>query len=115
MERNRDDFVIAIRSAFLKKGTQQRFSLLALIFFSITFLILGSINYKPIDNLKKLLRETVYLSSFIVSIPENLVGKSYTNISNHFSHYDEYKKIDGSWMLSWLKAQKGASSSRSKY
>tara|TARA_B100000768_G_scaffold172747_1_gene181303 strand:+ start:76 stop:1296 length:1221 start_codon:yes stop_codon:yes gene_type:complete len=93
MERNRDDFVIAIRSAFLKKGTQQRFSLLALIFFSITFLILGSINYKPIDNLKKLLRETVYLSSFIVSIPENLVGKSYINISNHFSHYDEYKKI----------------------
>ena len=93
MERNRDDFVIAIRSAFLKKGTQQRFSLLALIFFSITFLVLGSINYKPINNLKKILKETVYLSSFIVSIPENLLGKTYVNISNHFSHYEEYKKI----------------------
>ena len=26
MQTNRDDFIIAIRSAFLKKGTQQRFS-----------------------------------------------------------------------------------------
>ena len=38
MEQSRDDFVIAIRSAFLKKGTQQRFSLLGLIFFSLIFL-----------------------------------------------------------------------------
>ena len=28
---SRDDFIIAIRSAFLKKGTQQRFSLIVLI------------------------------------------------------------------------------------
>ena len=69
MERNRDDFVIAIRSAFLKKGTQQRFSLLALIFFSITFLVLGSINYKPINNLKKILKETVYLFIAITCTP----------------------------------------------
>ena len=46
METSRDDFVIAIRSAFLKKGTQQRFSLLSLIFFSLIFLILGSFNFK---------------------------------------------------------------------
>ena len=26
MQTNRDDFIIAIRSAFLKKGTKQRFS-----------------------------------------------------------------------------------------
>ena len=43
MEKGRDDFVIAIRSAFLKKGTQQRFSIFSLIIFSIIFLILGSI------------------------------------------------------------------------
>ena len=49
METSRDDFVIALRSAFLKKGTQQRFSLLSLIFFSIIFLILGSFNFKAIN------------------------------------------------------------------
>ena len=35
----RDDFIIAIRSAFLKKGTRQNFSLLTLLIISI--LVLG--------------------------------------------------------------------------
>ena len=35
----RDDFIIAIRSAFLKKGTRQNFSLLTLINnFNISFI-----------------------------------------------------------------------------
>ena len=38
MENSRDDFVIAIRSAFLKKGTQQRFSLFVLIAFILSIL-----------------------------------------------------------------------------
>ena len=50
MEISRDDFVIAIRSAFLKKGTQQRFSLLSLISFSIIFLIFDSLNFKAIES-----------------------------------------------------------------
>ena len=52
METSRDDFVIAIRSAFLKKETQQKFSILTLIIFSIIFLILGEINFKPINYIK---------------------------------------------------------------
>ena len=35
MESSRDDFIIAIRSAFLKKSTKQKFSLLTLVFLSI--------------------------------------------------------------------------------
>lgn len=73
METSRDDFIIAIRSAFLKKGTQQRFSLLSLIFFSIIFLILGSLNFKVINYLKIGINEIVYRSSFIVSGPENFI------------------------------------------
>ena len=59
METSRDDFVIAIRSAFLKKGTQQRFSLLGLIFFSIIFVILGSLkdNYLKAQNHFNLYKE----------------------------------------------------------
>ena len=83
METGRDDFVIAIRSAFLKKGTQQRFSLLSLIFFSIVFLILGSLNFKAIDYVKIAIKEIVYRSSFIVSVPENLLKNSYLTIQNH--------------------------------
>ena len=41
MASSRDDFIIAIRSAFLKKSTQQKFSLLTLIFVSIFIILLS--------------------------------------------------------------------------
>ena len=93
MEPSRDDFVIALRSAFLKKGTQQRFSLLSLIFFSIVFLILGSFNFKIINYVKAGIKEVVYRSSFIVSVPENLLKDSYLRIQNHKKLYKENEKI----------------------
>jgi len=92
METSRDDFVIAIRSAFLKKGTQQRFSLLGLIFFSIIFLILGSLNFKVIDYTKIVINEIVYRSSFIVSGPENLIKDNYILVQNHLNLYKENEK-----------------------
>ena len=96
METGRDDFVIAIRSAFLKKGTQQRFSLLGLIFFSIIFLILGSLNFKAINYLKISINEIVYRSSFIVSGPENFIKDNYLVIQNYLNLYkiNERNKIE---------------------
>ena len=93
MEPSRDDFVIALRSAFLKKGTQQRFSLLSLIFFSIIFLILGNFNFKVINYIKLGINEIVYRSSFIVSVPENLLKDSYLTLQNHNKLYKKNEKI----------------------
>ncbi len=90
MESSRDDFVIAIRSAFIKKGTQQRFSLLTLIFFSIIFLVLGGLNFKAIENVKIVIKEITYRSSFIVTIPENIVKEYFNKASSHFDYYDDY-------------------------
>jgi rod shape-determining protein MreC len=92
MEPSRDDFIIALRSAFLKKGTQQRFSLLSLIFFSIILLILSSFNFKAIDYTKVVIKEIVYRSSFIVSGPENFLKNNYLIVSNHLKLYEENKK-----------------------
>ena len=92
METSRDDFVIAIRSAFLNKGTQQRFSLLGLIIFSILFLILGGINFKPINYLKIAIKEIVYRSTFIVSAPENFIKESYLKVQTHLNLYNINKK-----------------------
>jgi len=92
METSRDDFVIAIRSAFLKKGTQQRFSLLSLIFFSLILLVISSLNFKVINYLKIAIKEIVYRSSFIVSVPENLLKDGYITIQNHNNLYKENKK-----------------------
>ena len=93
MEPSRDDFVIALRSAFLKKGTQQRFSLLSLIFFSIIFLILSNFNFKVINYIKLGINEIVYRSSFIVSVPENLLKDSYLTLQNHNKLYKKNEKI----------------------
>jgi len=90
---SRDDFIIAIRSAFLKRGTQQRFSLIALIFFSLIFLSLSKINFVAIDYLKIGIREVVYRSSFIVSTPEKYLIKSYQKIKEHFFVYNDYLEI----------------------
>ena len=92
METSRDDFVIAIRSAFLKKGTQQRFSLLSLIFFSLIFLTLGSLNFKAINYVKIAINEIVYRSSFIISGPENFIKDNYLVVQKHLYLYKENEK-----------------------
>ena len=89
MQPSRDDFVIAVRSAFLRKENKQKFSLIALILLTITILILGKYNFKAVDYLKISLKEVAYRSSFIVSIPENLVKNFYEKTKDHFSVYNE--------------------------
>ena len=104
METSRDDFIIAIRSAFLQKGNKQRFSLIGLIFFSILILTLEKFNFKAIDYLKISLKEIVYRSAFIVSAPENFIFKTYSNIESHFNIYKKYKDVKAE--LKEIKAQK---------
>ena len=89
MQPSRDDFVIAVRSAFLKKENKQKFSLLVLILLTIIILTLGKYNFKAVDYLKISLKEVAYRSSFIVSIPENLVKNFYEKTKDHFSVYNE--------------------------
>ena len=93
MATNRDDFIIAIRSAFLKKGNKQRFSLIGLIFFSVGLLILSKINL-PVNNyLKITLNEIVYRSSFIVSIPEKKFQDLNGVIKDHYNVYKDYLEV----------------------
>ena len=93
MATGRDDFVIAIRSAFLKKGNKQRFSLIALIIFSLILIILSRINFTPINYLKSGLNEIVYRVSFIASLPEQQLNRSIIIINNHLNLYKEYEKL----------------------
>ncbi len=93
MEASRDDFVIAIRSAFIQRGNKQRFSLFFLIITSILLLVLGKFNFSAVKFLKVSINEIVYRSSFIVSVPENYIKNSYINIKDHFSYYEEYLEL----------------------
>ncbi len=91
MASSRDDFIIAIRSAFLKKTTKQKFSLLTLVFLSVFIIILSSFNFKIINNIRSVINEVVFRSSFIVSIPENFLLNSYLNILEYSNFYNNYK------------------------
>jgi rod shape-determining protein MreC len=92
MASSRDDFVIAIRSAFLKKSYQQKFSLLTLIFLSLIVIVLGSFNFKAIQYIKLGVNEVVYRSSFIASIPENYFKDLNIKIEEHLNLYDQFQK-----------------------
>ena len=90
MVTSRDDFVIAIRSAFIKKGNKQRFSLIGLIFFSIGLLFLSKINLPVTNYLKITLNEVVYRSSFIISVPEKKFQIFINKIKDHYNVYNDY-------------------------
>ena len=91
MASSRDDLIIAIRSAFLKKGTQQKFSLLSLVLISGFIIVLSSLDFRAIKYLKIGINEFVYRSSFVVSIPENLLKNTFSDINEYTTFYKNYK------------------------
>ena len=91
MASGRDDFVIAFRSAFLKKKDKQKFSLLSLILLSIIIIILSNINFKPIKVLRVGINEIVYSLSHLVSIPEKKIQKFNNQLSTHLNLFEIYK------------------------
>ena len=92
MATSRDDFIIAIRSAFLKKSTQQKFSLLTLVFISIFIIVLSSLDFRIIRYIKIGINEVVYRSSFVVSIPENFIKNTFVEIKDYATFFNRYKK-----------------------
>ena len=92
MASSRDDFIIAIRSAFLKKSTQQKFSLLTLVFISAVIIVLSSLDFKVIRYLKIGINELVYRSAFVVSIPENLIKNTFLEVKDYSTFFSDYKK-----------------------
>ena len=92
MASSRDDFIIAIRSAFLKKSTQQKFSLLSLVLFSAFVILLSSLDFKIIRYLKSGISEVVYRSSFVVSIPENFIKNTFFDVKEYTTFFNTYKK-----------------------
>tara|TARA_A100000164_G_scaffold237497_1_gene210914 strand:+ start:6 stop:1241 length:1236 start_codon:yes stop_codon:yes gene_type:complete len=92
MASSRDDFIIAIRSAFLRKSTQQKFSLLTLVFTSIFIIVLSNLDFKAVRYLKIGINELVYRSSFLVSIPENFIKDTFIEVSDYTTFFNDYKK-----------------------
>ena len=93
MATGRDDFVIAIRSAFLKKKDKQKFSLISLIFLSLLIIFLSNLNLKLIKDIRVGINEVIYRSSYFVSIPENKLEEFKIKLKEHLALYKDYKNI----------------------
>jgi len=104
METSRDDFIIAIRSVFIKRGNKQRFSLFGLLFFSIILIVLSKFNFTAINYLKLGINEVVFRTSFIVSLPEKYISYSFRAIEKHIKFYENYNSTKE--QLEKLKSEK---------
>ena len=90
-ESGRDDFIIAIRSAFLKKGTRQNFSLFTLLIISILVLSLEYFKSGPINKFRSITKDLIFKGSFFVSAPFVYVKDQYYLLQDHLNMYDEFK------------------------
>ena len=91
MVKGRDDFVIALRSAFFKKKDKQKFSLISLIILSIVVIVLSNFNFKPIQVVKLGINEVIYRSSYISSIPENKIKEVTSKFKLHLELYENHQ------------------------
>ena len=93
MDTSRDDVGISIRSAFLRKGTQQRFSLLVLVIISILLIFLETIETKPLNKIRSFIKDVVYRTAVVVTYPTKIFSGSYNAVENHFSLYKNYNNL----------------------
>jgi len=91
MVKGRDDFVIALRSAFFKKKEKQKLSLISLLILSIVLLILSNFNFKIIQHTKLGINEIIYRSSYILSVPENKIKEVISKFKAHLLFYKNYQ------------------------
>ena len=90
METSREDVGIAIRSALLRRGAQQRFSLFVLVIFSVTLMFFDKIQLKQIDYLRSIVKDTIFRGSVIVSAPSKSIGNISNQAKEHFNLFNKY-------------------------
>jgi len=91
MPDSRDDFIIAIRYALLKKGAKQKFSLFFLIILSIAIIILGRSSLSIMNSTRAVLNDIVYHVAIVSSSPEKFVKYLTKTTKQHFTTYDQNK------------------------
>ena len=102
----RDDFIIAIRSAFLKKGTRQKFSLFTLLIISVLVLSLEYFKSGPIDKFRSFTKDIIYKGSFFISVPFVFIKDKYYSFQDHMNMYEKYNEIrDQSYKLKSLESE----------
>ena len=93
MEPSREDVSIAIRSALLQKGLQQRFSLLILVIISIGLLFLEKVEVAPINYVRSAVKDAIYRGSQVISLPNKGIENIFGFTREHINLYADYNRI----------------------
>ena len=91
MADNRDDFIIALRYALLKKGAKQKFSLFFLISFSILIITLDKASLPLITTVRAILNDFVYQTSYVASTPGKFLNYLNKKKIKHFNLINKNK------------------------
>ena len=93
MDTSREDVGSSIRSAFLRKGTQQRFSLFALTVISILLIFLETIDTKPLNTIRSFIKDIIYRTAVVSNYPTKIFSGSYNVVEDHFNLYKDYDNL----------------------
>jgi rod shape-determining protein MreC len=93
MDTSRGDFGIAIRSAFLRKGTQQRYSLFFLAVLCLALIFLESIDSKPLNKTRSVVKDLIYRGAVIATYPFKTFSSSYGVVEDHLNLYNDYQNL----------------------
>ena len=93
METSREDVGIAIRSAFLRRETQQRFSLFVLVILSILLIFLETIETRPLSKIRSFVKDVIYRSATVVSFPLKSIDNFTDFMENHLNLYSNYNEL----------------------
>ena len=104
MADNRDDFIIALRYALLKKGVKQKFSLFFLILLSISIITLDKFSPPFMSSVRSTLNDFVYYVSVVSSQPSKYKKYLVKKTKLHYSTMKDNKYLKEE--IEYLKKQK---------
>ena len=93
MSASRDDFGIAFRSALLRKGAAQKFSLITLILVATIIFFLDVYNVGFIKPIRSFINDGIYRVSMVASLPSKLLPNFSNNILDLFKIKNENIKL----------------------
>ena len=88
-----DDVSIAFRSALLKRGGAQKFSVLSLIFLALLIFFLDVYGVKFTQPVRNLINDVVYRVTFLASAPTRFIPEASKEISSFLNVREENKRL----------------------
>ena len=94
MPDSRDDFIISIRYALLKKGAKQKFSLFFLISLSVLIITLDKFSVPFIQATRAVINDIVYEVTVVTSIPSVFISYLEIKKEKHFNIVNKNKILE---------------------